>query len=90
MANYGVAEAKAKFSELIDRAQQGETIVILRHGKPVIRFTPEPAAEEQQNTAPKVPGKVDVAALRKGLVKQRKGALSAVEAVRRMRNEQRF
>ncbi len=89
MANYGVAEAKAKFSELIDRAQQGETIVILRHGKPVIRFTPEPAAEEQQNTAPKVPGKVDVAALRAALIKQPKLKTSAVKELIKMRREAR-
>lgn len=85
MATYGVAEAKARFSELIDRARRGETVVILRHGKPAIRFTPETAAA--QETAPR---KVDVAMLRKGLLKQRKGALSSVEAVRRMRDDRRF
>jgi antitoxin (DNA-binding transcriptional repressor) of toxin-antitoxin stability system len=35
MANYGVAEAKNKFTHLLDRVEEGETIIITRHGKPV-------------------------------------------------------
>jgi prevent-host-death family protein len=34
------AEAKARLSELLARAENGETITILRHGKPVARITP--------------------------------------------------
>lgn len=33
-----VAEAKSRFSELLKRAEVGETIVITRHGKPVARI----------------------------------------------------
>lgn len=32
---FSVAEAKAKFSELVSRAEAGERLVITRHGKPV-------------------------------------------------------
>ncbi len=85
MATYGVAEAKARFSELAERAHHGETVVILRHGKPFACLTPAPA-DMQDNAA----RKVDVNMLRKALVKQRKGALSGVEAVRRIRDKQRF
>lgn len=35
MANYGVAEAKNKFTHLLDRVEKGEHVVITRHGKPV-------------------------------------------------------
>ena len=44
MSNYSVAEAKNKLPELIDRAQEGEDIVITRHGRPVaeLRSIPKP------------------------------------------------
>ena len=35
-----VAEAKAKLSELLDRALAGEEIIIARAGKPIARLTP--------------------------------------------------
>lgn len=35
-----IAEAKAKLSELLDRALAGEEIVIARAGKPLARLTP--------------------------------------------------
>ena len=35
MGTYGVAEAKNKFTQLLDRVEEGETITITRHGKPV-------------------------------------------------------
>lgn len=35
-----VAEAKAHFSDLLDRAARGEEIVIARAGKPVARIVP--------------------------------------------------
>ena len=39
-AQFNVAEAKAKLSELLDRAVAGEDIVIARAGKPLVRLTP--------------------------------------------------
>jgi len=35
-----IAEAKAKLSELLDRALAGEEIVIARAGKPLARLAP--------------------------------------------------
>ena len=32
----GVAEAKRRFSELVDRVQRGERFVVSRHGRPVV------------------------------------------------------
>jgi prevent-host-death family protein len=37
---FGAADAKARFSELLARAEAGETITIRRHGRPVARLVP--------------------------------------------------
>ena len=36
----GVAEAKARFSELIERVARGERIVVTRRGKPAVALVP--------------------------------------------------
>ena len=36
----GAFEAKTKLSELLDRVERGEEIIITRHGKPVARIVP--------------------------------------------------
>jgi prevent-host-death family protein len=36
----GAFHAKTHLSELLDRAEKGETITITRHGKPVARLVP--------------------------------------------------
>lgn len=41
--NVPIAEAKAKFSELVKRAEAGEEVLVTRHGKVVARLMP-PAA----------------------------------------------
>lgn len=45
MSTYSVAEAKNQLSELIDRALDGEAVVITRHRRAVVelRAIPEPA-----------------------------------------------
>ena len=40
MSNHSVAEFKNKVSELIDRALNGEDVIITRHGRPVIQLKP--------------------------------------------------
>jgi len=40
MSTHSVAEAKNKLSELINRALDGEGIVITRHGHPVVELKP--------------------------------------------------
>jgi prevent-host-death family protein len=40
MASYSVAEAKNRLPSLIDKALQGEDVVITRHGKPVAELRP--------------------------------------------------
>ena len=36
----GVADAKRRFSELIDRVQRGERFVVSRHGRPAVALVP--------------------------------------------------
>jgi prevent-host-death family protein len=38
MGKHSVAEAKSKLSDLIDRALEGEAVVITRHGTPVVEI----------------------------------------------------
>jgi prevent-host-death family protein len=40
MASYSVAEAKSRLPALIDKAIEGEEVVITRHGKPVAELRP--------------------------------------------------
>ena len=41
MITVGAFEAKTKFSELLDRVERGEEVVVTRHGKTVARIVPE-------------------------------------------------
>ena len=49
MATYGVAEAKNNFTHLLDRVQEGESITITKHGKPIaeLRASPKLTVEER-------------------------------------------
>ncbi len=40
MATYSVADAKNGLPKLIDRALNGEEVIITRHGKPVVELRP--------------------------------------------------
>lgn len=40
MTQVGMHEAKTKLSQLVERAEAGEEIVIARRGTPVVRLTP--------------------------------------------------
>jgi len=40
MTTHSVAEAKNQLSRLIDRALQGEPVIITRHGHPVVEIRP--------------------------------------------------
>ncbi|MGL5113912.1 MAG: type II toxin-antitoxin system Phd/YefM family antitoxin [Beijerinckiaceae bacterium] len=47
MVTFGAFEAKTRFSELLDRVERGETVVITRHGKPVARLGPAEGEEDR-------------------------------------------
>lgn len=46
MTTVNIATAKAHLSELVVKAEKGETIAIERHGKPVARLVPAEQARE--------------------------------------------
>lgn len=80
MSAVSLAEAKARLSELIARAQAGETVSITKRGKTVARIV---AAEQPRK-------RIDVKALRDLTSGMRKQSEPAGEFVRRMRDESRF
>lgn len=47
----GAFEAKNTLGSLLDRVEQGEEIVITRHGKPVARLVPDAAADMSEARA---------------------------------------
>lgn len=80
MSQHSVAEAKNKLSELIDRALDGEGVVITRHGRPVVELRPIPSVAK-----PITPEAV--AWLREHRVGRREPRENAVTAVRKIRDE---
>ena len=40
-ASYNVAQAKARLSEILERVETGEEIVLTRRGRPVARLVPD-------------------------------------------------
>jgi prevent-host-death family protein len=40
--SFGVADVKARFSELLDRVERGETITVSKHGRTVAKLVPAP------------------------------------------------
>jgi prevent-host-death family protein len=44
VSQHNIAEAKARLSELVDRALMGEEVVISRDNKPLLRLVPLRAA----------------------------------------------
>ena len=52
MAQFNVAEAKARFSELVKKAVAGEEIVIAKDNAPLLKLVPlAPAGRRQPGTA---------------------------------------
>jgi len=51
MSTYSVAEAKNKLPQLINRALNGEGVVITRHGQPVVELKPVNATAHSMTKA---------------------------------------
>jgi prevent-host-death family protein len=81
METVDLADAKARLSELVERAAAGETVRITRRGKPIAQIT-------RVQAPPRKP--IDFAALKAltdGLPRQKE---SARDFVRRMRDKDRY
>ena len=50
MQTINVTEAKAKFSEVVEKALKGESIVVTRMGRPVVKITRYEPAKVKQRT----------------------------------------
>ena len=49
MQTVNITEAKAKFSEMVEKALHGENIIVTRMGKPVVKISRyEPAREHKR------------------------------------------
>jgi len=73
-------EAKARLSELVDRAQAGETITISRRGRVVAQIMASPATRKR----------VDVQALRAVTQQLPRSEEGAGEMMRELRDSERF
>lgn len=51
MRQIQASEAKAKFAEMLDCVERGETIVITRHGKQVASIVPNDATRRERTKA---------------------------------------
>lgn len=74
-----VAEARARFSELLEKAEAGETVVITRRGEPVAELT--------GLRRPKRPGKRDVSWLFEETAKIPYCDVESADLIRRMRDD---
>jgi prevent-host-death family protein len=84
MAAYSVAEAKNTLPRLLDKAIEGEKVIITRHGKPVAEIRSLPAEREPISREQRLALIADFA--------QRRRArppldISAVDLIRQMRDE---
>jgi len=80
MDSVSLAEAKARLSELVARAAEGESVQITRRGKPVAQITPI--------ERPRKP--IDIEMLRSVRKKMPYQSESAGDFIRRMRDEDRY
>jgi prevent-host-death family protein len=80
VGKHSVVEAKNQLSELIDRALNGEGVIITRHGRPVVELKPIMPPVE-----PITPAAVDWLAQRR--VGRRMPREDAAALVRKMRDE---
>ena len=77
MSTFSVVEAKTHMSELLDRAEKGEKVVITRRGEPIVQLARILRAK---------PG-IDFARLRALRAAIPKAKTPAEKLVRKMRNE---
>jgi len=80
MSSFNLADAKARLSELIDRAAAGDTVRITRRGKPVAQITAVERPRKRIDPS-------QLRALTESMPVQRE---SARKFVRRMRDQDRY
>jgi prevent-host-death family protein len=61
MAQIGMHEAKTKLSQLVERAEAGEEIVIARRGTPVARLVPVSSVNSLASVHGALRGRIEIA-----------------------------
>lgn len=95
MSRVNLQDARVRLDELVDCAEAGDTVVIIRNGQPVARLVgwddggdPEASGHEERGRRP---GKgIDVNRLRALTARMPLQPEEAGDFVRRMRDEDRF
>jgi prevent-host-death family protein len=84
MKTFSVAEAKAKFSEVLELAASGEEVRVTKHGKPYVRLATDVGKADTES-----PGlqSIDWDRLRKLRESLPQLDISATELVRQIRDE---
>lgn len=80
MSAVNIAEAKARLSELVDESLAGETVTLMRRGKPVALIVPIETSRKPIDLA-------ELQALTAGMTYQEE---SAGDFMRRLRDEARY
>ncbi|RXT25126.1 prevent-host-death protein [Rhizobium leguminosarum] len=82
MASVTLAEAKARLSELLNLVEAGETVEILRHGKPVAQIVPVKTRKKP----------IDVEQLKAmtALMRPSSGPIDSATFIRDMRDTDRY
>lgn len=84
MDGFNLTDAEKSLSELVERAEAGETIDILRDGRLVAKLVPaEPKVEKPKK-------RVDIETLRRHLESQSGPVVESGDIVRTMRDEARY
>ena len=82
MSTHKLADAKNRLSQLIDRALEGEEIVITRHGKPVVELKALPRPTGRMTAAD-----LDWLAEQRAKLSRKRHTIDAGTLVSRMRDE---
>ncbi|QPC86886.1 type II toxin-antitoxin system prevent-host-death family antitoxin [Mesorhizobium sp. NBSH29] len=56
-----IADAKARFADLVRRAEAGERIVLTRHGRPVAELTPSADSKPRKKLHGALKGEIKIA-----------------------------
>lgn len=57
-STFSIADAKAKFSEIVKRAEAGERFIITRHGMPVVEIAPSAEARPKKKLRGAMKGQI--------------------------------
>lgn len=60
-STFSIADAKAKFSEIVKRAEAGERFIITRHGTPVVEIAPSQEARPKKKLLGAMKGQIWIA-----------------------------